>query len=64
MSSDVGEPTKGSLQHEISRMGTFILIINYFLYENKLFSIWFCHGAIRRTGGQSGTLCQVDILVP
>ena len=57
MSCDVGEANKGSLQHEISRIGTFIYVINYFLYQNKLFSIWFCHGAMRRTGGQSGILC-------
>ena len=52
MSCDVGETT------EISRrpIGTFILVINYFLYQ-KLFSIWFRHGAMRRTGGQSDTLC-------
>ena len=35
----------------------FTLVINYILYQNKFFSIWFCHGAMRRTGGQSGTLC-------
>ena len=72
MSCGVGEATKGSLQHEISRIGTFILVINYFLYQKKLFSIWFCHGAMKRTGGQSGTLCvslphtvaMFDILVP
>ena len=57
MSCDVGEAKKGSLQHDISHIGTFILVINYFIYENKLFSIWFCRGAMRRTGGQSGTLC-------
>ena len=44
MSCDVGEATKGSLQHEISRIGTFILVINYFLYQNK-----FCG-----PGGSSG----------
>ena len=58
MSCDVGEATKGSLQHEISHIGTFILVMNYFLYQNKiLFSIWFFHGVMRRTGGQSGTVC-------
>ena len=57
MGRDVGEATKVSLQHEISHIGTFILVINYFLYQNKLFSIWFSHGTMRRTGGQSGTLC-------
>ena len=57
MSCGVGEATKRSLQHEISRIGTFVLVIYYFLYQNKLFSIWFCHGAMRRTVGQSGTLC-------
>ena len=57
MSCAVGEATKGSLQHEISRIRTFILVINYFLYQNKLFSILFCHGTLRRTGDQSGTLC-------
>ena len=40
MSCDVGEATKESLQHEILRIGTFILVINYFLYQ-KLFSICF-----------------------
>ena len=57
MGCDVGEATKGSLQYEISRIGTFILVKNYFLFQNKLFRTWFSHGAIRRTGGQSGTLC-------
>ena len=57
MGCDVGEATKGLLQPEISRIGTFILDINYFLIQNKLFNTWFCHGAMRRTDGQSGALC-------
>ena len=85
MSCDVGETTEGlknelwrrwrdqrSLQHEISRIGTFILVIKSFLYQNKWFSIWFCHGEMRRTGGTIRRTVRlvtppcrhVDILVP
>ena len=72
MSYDVGEATKRSLEHEISGIGTFILVINYFLQQNKLFSIWLFHGAnethwwkIRRTVRLVTPYCRhVDILVP
>ena len=59
MSCDVGEATKGSLQHELSRIGTLFFSNKLFSLSKQItvYSIWFFHGAMRRNGGQSGTLC-------
>ena len=41
MSCEVGEATKGSLQHEISSTGTFILVINCFCIKTNYLAFCF-----------------------
>ena len=53
MSRDVGKTTKGSFQHEISHIGTFVLVINYFFIKTNFLAFDFA------------TECRhLDILVP